>query len=258
MRRLLAGALLAAACRGSLSPLSNKIQVGKDAYVVFTADGEQGVGDLFASPLDGGTPYQITFSRVDERLPALSPDGSMLVFVRSRLPGDTADQGVVVMNLLNGAERRLALPAGSHPEATAWAPDGSRLYVRDGEAVLAAAAPPGTGSFAAVPAAERPAADSALAVLLGEPPLATAIPCPASHGVCVKLGGDSVVPVEEAAERPARWPGDSVVYLLHGVWTVRPMAGGKTRALQWNRELGNVRELTVFRGVATRPSAAAP
>ncbi|MEO8139520.1 MAG: hypothetical protein ABI742_07745, partial [Gemmatimonadota bacterium] len=72
MRLPAAGLLLLVACRGSLSPLSNKIEVGKEPYIVFTADGEGGVGDLFASPLQGETQFQITFTRVDERLPALS------------------------------------------------------------------------------------------------------------------------------------------------------------------------------------------
>jgi hypothetical protein len=252
VRRLLAGLLLLTACRGSLSPLSNKLQVGKDPYVVFTADGEEGLGDLFASPLQGGAPYQITFTRVDERLPALSPDGSMLVFLRSRLPGDTGDVSLVIMNLLNGAERRAVLPQGIRPDATAWSPDGQRLFVRAGAVVLAAAAPPAEARFAEVSAVERPTADSALAVLLGDPPLATAIPCPTAGGVCVRLGADSLLVVAADAETPGRWPGDSVLYLLKGAWTVRPMGGGKTRVLQWSPAPPHIRQLTTFRGVNTR------
>ncbi len=255
MRIVLAGVVVLMACRGSLSPLSNKIQVGKEPYVVFTADGEAELGDLFASPLQGGRPYQITFTRVDERLPALSPDGSMLVFLRSRLPGDTGDVSLVIMNLLNGAERKAALPADIRPDATAWSPDGSRIFVRAGLAVLGASAPPGEPEFRAVAPTDRAAADSALAVLLGDPPLTTVVPCHDGTGVCVRLANDSVATVAVDAVTPARWPGDSIVYALRNEWTVRPMGGGKTRVLHWTPEPQHVRELTTFRGIPTHPPA---
>ena len=250
MRLPVAGLLLLVACRGSLSPLSNKLEVGKEPYLVFTADGEGGVGDLFASPLQGETQFQITFTRVDERLPALSPDGSMLIFVRSRLPGDSGDVAVVAMNLLSGAERRFALPPGFRPEATAWSADGRLLYVRGGTALLAAPAPPAAGSFTPVGAADTAAADSALAVLLGEPALAIAVPCAAGAGVCARLASDSLATVAAEGAFPARWPGDSIAYLEHGEWTVRPLAGGKTRLLHWTRGPSRIRELTTFRGAA--------
>lgn len=250
MKRYALGLLLLAGCRGSLSPLSNKIEVGKDPYMVFTADGEGGVGDLFASPLQGETQFQVTFSRVDERLPALSPDGSMLIFVRSKFPGDTGDVSVVVMNLLNGAERQMPLPAGFHPQATAWAADGQHLYLRGAAGVLAAAAPPARGTFEPVDPAGRSAADSALAVLLGDPPLAEVVPCPSGAGVCARLGNDSVVTVAEEGASPVQWPGDSIAYLEKDAWTVRPLAGGKTRVIHWLRPPSHIRELTTFRGAA--------
>ncbi len=252
MRRHALGLLLLVGCRGSLSPLSNKIEVGKEPYMVFTADGEGGVGDLFASPLLGETQFQITFTRVDERLPALSPDGSMVIFVRSRLPGDTGEVSIVAMNLLNGAERRMPLPAGFAAEATAWSADGQRLYVRGTTGVFAAAAPPAQGLFAPVDTAERATADSALAVLLGEPPLAEVAPCMSGTGVCARLGNDSLVTVAADGSSPARWPGDSIAYLEQDGWTVRPLAGGKTRVIHWLHGPNRIRELTTFRGAAKR------
>jgi len=252
VKRLALGLLVLAGCRGSLSPLSNKIDVGKDPYVVFTADGEGGVGDLFASPLQGETQFQVTFSRVDERLPALSPDGSMVIFVRSRRPGDTGEVSIVTMNLLNGAERRMPLPAGFVAEATAWSADGQHLYVRGTTGILGAAAPPGHGVFAPVDPAERSAADSALAVLLGDPPVAEVAPCPSGVGVCARLGNDSLVAVAAEGSSPAKWPGDSIAYLEKDAWTVRPLAGGKTRVLRWPHGPGHIRELTTFRGAAKR------
>ncbi|MEO8140665.1 MAG: hypothetical protein ABI742_13510, partial [Gemmatimonadota bacterium] len=196
------------------------------------------------------TQFQITFTRVDERLPALSPDGAMLMFVRSRLPGDNGDVSVVAMNLLSGAERRIALPAGFRPEATAWSADGRQLYLRGGAALLAAPAPPAAGNFTPVGAADTAAADSALAVLLGEPPLAVAVPCASGAGVCARLANDSLATVAAEGAAPTRWPGDSIAYLEHGGWTVRPLAGGKTRLLHWIRGPNRIRELTTFRGAA--------
>lgn len=252
MRRLAAGLLLLAGCRGTLSPLSNKIEVGKDPFMVFTADGEGGVGDLFASPLQGETQFQVTFSRVDERLPALSPDGSMVIFVRSRLPGDTGEVSIVAMNLLNGAERRMPLPAGFVAEATAWSADGLHLYVRAATGVFTAAAPPAPGVFAPVDPAQKIVADSALALLLGEPPLAEVAPCASGTGVCARLGNDSLVTVAAEGSQPVRWPGDSIAYLENGSWTVRPLAGGKTRVIHWLHGPSHIRELTTFRGAAKR------
>jgi hypothetical protein len=241
---------LLAGCRGSLSPLSNKIEVGKDPYLVFTADGEGGVGDLYASPLQGETQFQITFSRVDERLPALSPDGSMVIFVRSRVPGDTGEISIVAMNLLNGAERRMPLPAGFIVETTAWSADGQHIYLRGPGGVLSAAAPPAQGSFVPLSPGDRAVADSALAVLLGNPPLAEVAPCASGAGICARLGNDSLVAVASEGSSPATWPGDSIAYLENGAWTVRPLAGGKTRVIHWLRPPGHIRELTTFRGAA--------
>jgi hypothetical protein len=251
-RRVIGLLLLLAACRGSLSPLSNKIEVGKDPYVVFTADGEGGVGDLFASPLAGEARFQITFTRVDERHPALSPDGSMLIFVRSQLPGDTGELAVVVMNLLNGAERKIALPPGYRPDATAWSADGRQLLVRAAGTILAAPAPPVQGSFTAVDSTQRASADSEFAVLLGEPALAMVVPCASGTGVCARLADGSQATVAADGTSPTRWPGDSIAYLEGDVWTVRPLAGGKTRLLRWSHGPSGVRELTTFRGAAKR------
>src|SRR6267142_409397 len=58
---LLAAGLLAA-CRGTLSPLSNRLKIGEESYIVFSADGEDGLSDLFASPPSGSPTFQITFT----------------------------------------------------------------------------------------------------------------------------------------------------------------------------------------------------
>ncbi len=219
--------------------------------MVFAADGEAGSGDLFASSSAGGVRYQITFTRLDERLPALSPDGTMLAFVRSSAPGHSRERWLVVMNLLNGAERRTEIE-GAVPDALAWAPDGTRIYLRVGGTVRASPAPPGDLAIAGVGDVERAAADSALTVLLGDPPFGTAVNCDGG-GICVRLGGDSLATVAAAGSVPTRWSGDSIAYFESGAWVIRPLAGGRTRVLRWSVDAPTPpRELTLFPGRARR------
>jgi hypothetical protein len=241
--------ILLLGCRGSLSPLSNKLDIGEEAYLVFTADGEEGQGDLFASTPAGGTPYQVTFTRVDERLGALSPDGMMLAFVRARSASDDR-RWLVVMNLLNGAERQTEVP-GIVPEATAWAPDGRRIFVRSGTTLLVTAAPPGHMELGEVIPPDKPAAESALAVLLGEPAVGMVVPC--EHGgICAQIPGDTAAVIATTATSPVRWAGDSLAYLENGAWTVRPLSGGRTRILRWSGLAHQPRDLTLFPGRARR------
>jgi hypothetical protein len=246
---LLAASLLLLSCRGTLSPLSNKLDIGEEAYLVFTADGEDGQGDLFASTPAGGTVYQVTFTRVDERLTALSPDGMMVAFVRARSPSDD-QRWLIVMNLLNGAERQVEV-RGIVPEATGWAPDGRRIYLRSGKSVQVTEAPPGRLELREVLAPEQAAADSALAVVLGDPAIGMVVPC-ATGGICVRFPGDTVAMIAAAASSPVRWAGDSLAYLDGGAWTVRPLSGGRTRILRWSRPIRKPRDLTLYRGRARR------
>jgi hypothetical protein len=234
------------ACRGSLSPLSNRLEVGQEPYFVFVADGEADVGDLFASKPAGGAVYQITFTRVDERLPALSPDGTMLAFLRARAPGSVTRQVLVVMNLLNGAEQRVDLEA-SFPSAIAWSRDGRRLYLRAGDSLLGTPTPPAPFALGLVPDAERPTADSLLSVLLGDPPLAEAFPCDGT-GVCARFGDGTRQTIAAAATDPTRWMGDSILYREAGEWVIRPLAGGRPRVLRLSGELRHWRSLMVFGG----------
>lgn len=246
-RATLAGVLLlATACRGTLSPLSNKLKVGEEAYIVFSAPGEDGLGDLFASAAQGGAIHQVTFSRVDERLPALSPDGAMLAFTRSRLPGDTGDVHVVVMNLLNGSERRIAGDLGGLPTGLAWSDDGATLYVRTAAGIRTVPAPPAAGAWQA-----SPMGDAVFAVRVGQPVFGEVTACGDSApggALCIHLPSDSLVPLASRGEAPARWAGDSVAYRDGPDWVVRPLAGGKARVLRWTRPITPPAALTVFPG----------
>jgi len=245
-RRIVTLLAIAAGCRGSLSPLSNRLKVGQEPYVVFVADGEDGVGDLFAASTGGGAAFQVTFTRVNEQLPALSPDGTMLAFIRSDAPGNAEGASLVVMNLLNGAERRTPL-AGPAPERLAWSQDGTRIYLRAGDSLQVTAAPPARLALGPVSAAERPTADSLFRVLLGDPPRAEAVPCE-SGGICARFADGRTAPITSTGSLPVRWPGDSLLYREGDSWVVRPLAGGKTRGLAWTSSLVRPRELTVFGG----------
>lgn len=246
MNRLLPALLLAlAACRGTLSPLSNKVKVGEEPYFVFAADGEEGVGDLFASLPANGKAYRITFTRVDERLPALSPDGVMLAFDRGRLPGDTASRRVVVMNLLNGAEREVVPPGVLRPVAIAWSADGGRVVIRGASGVVVAVpAPPALGEASPADTGDL----AALAVKVGGPVGAEAGPCSVGGGVCVRVPGGREVVLDSAAAEPAGWFGDSVAYRRGTEWVIHPLAGGRTRVLRWPEGVVSPRAITRFSG----------
>jgi WD40-like Beta Propeller Repeat len=242
------GLAFAVGCRGNLSPLSNRLRIGVESYAVFVGDGEGGVGDLFAAAAGGGPAFQVTFSRVDERAPALSPDGSMLAFLRARAPGDTSVAALVVMNLLNGAERRIPAGPDVGPEAVAWSPDGARLFLRGRDGLFQTPAPPATPALAPVPAEDRAEADTALAVILGDPPQGIAARCDTGPGLCARMADGTVVQLADSALGVAGWGPDSVAYLEGGVYVVRPLAGGRIRELHWTRAPAHPRGLTFFPG----------
>jgi hypothetical protein len=244
--------LLLAGCRGTLSPLSNKLKIGQEAYVILVADGEDDLGDLFASSTGGGPRFQLTFTRVEERLPALAADGISLAFVRSRAPGDTTSEHVAVMNLLNGAERQVALPAGARVDAIAWSADGAQLFVRAGGQVLASAAPPAPTAFAPLTSAGTEPEDGPFRIVLGTPPAGFMTSCPGGSGLCVRLQDGSTVPLAAEGRGALRWSGDSVAYLEGDGYVVRPLTGGRTRALSWEPALGHPREATMYPGSGVR------
>lgn len=239
--------LLLAGCRGSLSPLSNRLKIGEEPYIVFVADGEDGKGDLFASPPEGGKAFQVTFTRVDERAPALSPDGSILAFLRSRSAGDSSSS-LVLLNLLNGAERRTEAPGAT--TALAWSGDGRTLLVETRTGVLQSGSPPQPLALEPVPAAEQPSADSLFRVILGDPPMGVAGPCPSGAGVCARLANGDSLRLSASGSSATRWSSDSVAYLEDGSFVIRPLAGGRTRTVRWKDDIRNPRGLTFFPGVS--------
>lgn len=241
--------LLVTACRVSLSPLQNHIAPGEEPFAVFVAQGEGNTGDLFAVRPAGGVSFPVTYTRVRELAPALSPSGTSLAFIREATPGSPETRRVVVMNLLNGAER--ILPAVPAPvEAIAWDPGGVQLFLRTGSGTYALAAPPAEAAPRALDSLQALVADSAFLVLLGSPAFARATECP-EVGVCLELphGERSVIDAE--GRGAVRWGSDSVGYFVGNTFTVRPLGAGRARQVGLTPPRVEPRELTYFPGPPT-------
>ena len=240
-------ALLAlTACRVSMSPLQNRLAPGEEPFAVFVANGEAGLGDLFAVRADGGPTFPVTYTRVRELAPALAPTGTALAFIREAVAGDPATRSIVIMNLLNGGERMLPR-IGGPPETVAWSADAGTLYVRTGSGTVAA--PPGKAALRILDSAEAVRADSAFDVLLGTPAFGQAIDCP-EGGVCVLLASGERSVLAADGRGAVRWGNDSVGYFVGAGFVVRPLGPGRLRELRLTPPRLEPREMTFFPGPA--------
>ncbi|MBA3496208.1 MAG: hypothetical protein H0T86_03805, partial [Gemmatimonadales bacterium] len=99
-----------------------------------------------------------------------------------------------------------------------------------------------------VPAAERAAAESALAVLLGTPAFARVVPCAEPGSLC--LAGDTGAPglLARGARDAVRWGRDSVAFFVGSGLEIRPLGPGRARRLDWRNPPRRARQLTVFLG----------
>ena len=238
--------LLLLAC-GTLPPLRGKIDVGRESYAVFVG-GSGMSGDLYAVRAAGGPAYPITFTPVAELRPALSPNGTDLAFLRGLSLRDSTPGAVWVMNLLNGSEREVELPKGAGaPERVGWSGDGSSLMVQTTDQLYRVDAPPARTIAQAVPAAERAAAESSLAVLLGDPVFARVVPCiRRADDLCVAPRSGRVGILAQAAHDPVRWGTDSVAFFTRELLQVRPLAKGRPRLLHWTNGPARPRQVTFF------------
>jgi hypothetical protein len=235
-------------CRVSLSPVKNRVGVGVESYVVFDADGENGESDLYVGSASGGKAFRVTFTRVHESAPALSPDGVMLAFIRGRHAADSASHRIWIMNLLNGAEREVAdLGPGAYPQRLGWSFDGGTLFVRTPRGVFQVPAPPASLIPQLVDSPNQAMADTLLAVPLGHPVVAIAEDC--AGGVCARTRSGSQV-LSSAGKSPFRWGSDSVGYFTGTEIEVRPLRGGTSRHLRWSGIPANPGSATQFPGAA--------
>jgi hypothetical protein len=247
--------LVLSAC--GVTPLTNKIDVGTDAFVIGVGEASDGMTDLFAAPADGGTMARVTFNRLQEQVPRLSGSGTLLVFLRSS-PVETTDPEpeIVVLDLRSMAERRARLPRESgHAVAVAWLSGDTAIAVRTDGAIWSRAAPPASARFTRLTGVDSARADSALSVLLGDPPRATVVDCEGGSGVCVRTEPGETSILDSTATAPLRWGADSIAYLRGGSLTVRPLAGGRARVPSWQSAVTRFRELTYHAGT---PNPAPP
>ena len=247
--RLLTTLLLVLGC-GTVPPLRGKIDVGREPFAVFVG-GSGMSGDLYAVRGDGGPVYPLTFTPVAELRPSLAPSGTDVAFLRGASLRDSTPASVWVMNLLNGAERELELPKNAgRPERIAWTEGGDTLLVQTSGAIYRAPAPPAKSDPEVVPPEARPAAESTLAVLLGDPVFARVIPCPQPEDLCVITRRGRSAILAQAASDPVRWGTDSVAFFTGELRQVRPLARGRPRLLHLSNAPARPRQPTFFEGTA--------
>ncbi len=240
------------ACDPTLPPLRGQMEVGQDPYAVFVGGAELN-GDLYAVRPDGGPAVPITFTTVAELKPALSPDGGALAFLRGASINDSTPATVWVMNLLSGSEREVVLPKGAgRPQQVGWDAGGLALIVSAGNALYRAKAPPAAADSRPVPSSERARAESALAVLLGDPVFARVVPCEAGSDLCVTGASGGPGLLARGARDPVRWGPDSVAFFVGDAVEVRPLGPGRPRRLAWSKPPERPRQMTFFPGKRER------
>lgn len=249
LRSIAAVLLLGSGCT---TPLSNRIEVGEEPFVIGVGEGPDRQTDLYAASANGGAFIRLTFTRLEERFPALSPDGIRVAFFRAG-PGDIpAKWNLVIYDLRRNDEHSAPLPpAAGAPEALGWSGDGARLAVRAGGIFLAS--PATELELTPVPEPSALPADSLTRPLLGDPPAAMIRAC-AGAGLCVMTAGDSASPLPPDARDAIRWGGDSLGYFTARGFEVRPLAGGRSRHPVWSAAPDGLRQITYHHGAAAAPA----
>jgi hypothetical protein len=239
------GSLLTAC---SVTPLTNKITVGEEPFVIGVGEGPDGLTDLFAAPAKGGGFVRLTFNRPEERFPRLSPDGSMVAYFRTTGATVGAAWSLVILNLLTNAERTAPLPGESGvPVGLGWSRDGQRVVV-SAQGYLVSAAPSAPIRFSRMALDAAPAADSATAELLGDPPRARVERCVDGGGACIRSASGELTALGTGSSGAIRWGTDSVGYFRGAEFEVRPLAGGRSRRPEWSGAPAQLRDLTYHAG----------
>lgn len=237
--------LLVAAC--GVSPLTNKIKVGEEPFVVVVGEGPDSLTDLFAAPAGGGRFIRVTFNRPEERSPRLSPDGSMVAFLRARSGTKGPPWSLVVLDLLSSAESAGPVPEGAgEPERLGWTRDGRGVVVSAGGFLITPVLPDKV-ELRPVPGDSVALADSLSREVLGEPPRGMIRECP-DGGLCVFAEGGEVTRLDTSATGAVRWSADSLGYFLPGGFEVRPLGGGRPRRPVWGGAPARLRQITYHPG----------
>jgi hypothetical protein len=230
--------LLLTAC--AVTPLTNKIDVGEDPFVIGVGEGPDSLTDLFAAPAGGGAFVRLTFNRAEERGPRLAPDGLSVAYLRHAR--GSPEWSVVVLDLVNNAEHSAVLPReAGEPVALGWSASGDRLAVQ-ARGYLATRAP---GPIRLEPA-DSAAADSIVQQRLG--PAGEGLIRPCGSNFCVVVG-DSVTPLEPGLRGVMRWGPDSMGYFVAGSFEVRPLGRGYARRPAWKNLPSGLSDLSYHGGV---------
>ncbi len=228
--RVGAAALLVVGC--SLSPLQNRIHPGKDAFVLVAGTGTDQHVDLFALLPGGGEVQRVTFTAMVESAPRLTRQGDVVAFLRHGVGTRRAAGELVVLNLLNGAERTLEIPDSAGAlSGLGWSDDQRLIYVATATGPWVVAAPPAAPDARPVDVDQRAAADTALALWVGTPRFAQVARCD-SGGLCITGPSGVAAQLSSAGAAPSRWGRDSVAWLEGDVVVIRPLGPGPTRRLE--------------------------
>lgn len=227
----------------SFSPLQKRIAVGEEPFVVFVAEGEDGRTDIFAGLPAGGELSRITFTPIEESHPTLTPEGDMVAFIRYPSATAMATPRLVVMNLLNGAEREVeTIATAGGVDAMAWAPTRDALLLRGVGATWHVPFPDGRGETRRLEGVELAEADSLLDVLLGDPPFGRAGACDDGTGICVVGPSGDPTMLSRTGTHPFRWGADSLAWFEEDRLRVRPLGPGAARTITWTAMPTRLRE----------------
>jgi hypothetical protein len=245
--------LFLAGCRG-VTPLGSKLSPGEEPLLVVVGEGGDGQTDLFVGSPGGGAVARLTFTRDREFAPALHPSGLTVAFLRRAAAADRP-VWLVVLNLLNAAEREVELPAQlGDPERLAWSRDGQSLWVRGTGGTALTPAPPAPFGLAPL-AADDPRmadADTALSLELGRPPIGKVVACPTADTAagrwCAALTDGTFQPLGALVRDPFAWGTDSLGYFEGDRLMVRSLAGGRPRPVAWSGVPLNLRQASYVPG----------
>ncbi|MES2304860.1 MAG: hypothetical protein V4558_05105 [Gemmatimonadota bacterium] len=241
-RTLAALALLLTAAACNLSPLRNRIKVGEEPIVVFVGEGVDGNTDLFVVPAGGGTIVQLTFTPLRESMPRINLRGDAVAFLRARDTLATSANEVILMNLLNGAERQLPVPdSAGRITMIAWGGSGNTLYVRSARGSWLLSTPPEPARAVAATGAEVARADSFFQLWVGTPPFAYITRC-AGGGICAQGPVVKATTLTTEGHDPLLWGTDSVAWFEGDGMVIRGIGPGTVRRMLWRHPPGHPRD----------------
>lgn len=234
----------------AVTPLTNKIAVGEEAFVIGVGEGPDSLTDLFAAPAGGGNFVRLSFNRAIERAPRLAPEGVRVAFLR-RAPAST-QWSLVILELRSGAEQRAPLPPeAGEPEVLGWSRDGQAVIVR-AQGYFQTVAPAGELALARL-TTDLGLADSLTGQLLGEPLRGKIEQCRDGNPCILSATGELTL-LGAGVTGAIRWGTDSVAYWSSGSFEVRPLAGGQRRRPDWQGRPAGLRDISYHPGnqVTTR------